>query len=307
LKWSLTVSYTKFPDESDYAIADFTARVTDNNETGESTLSLSGSVSAQTEAAAVTKLGIIRTAVLTARSFAANQSTTLDQNFREVESNSGGDTALDGKVFVQLTFSESYRKRMASIESYTLRISENQDAASGLIRRSYAGTVTSSGATADAAYLAAAVKARALGDNKHSFRMAGEIIRTDRRTLSGGTIEHISVSFNFEYRVKYTRGLLEFKSALTLTQFGIETETVSGYVVHNCDATSSRNLSSVFSLQRKSVLSNPLRCSPVAMQSIFKRSDQLFEVKPSLFQFSESGELYHGNGYEVFHIECCQT
>jgi len=56
IKWSLTVSYTLFPDEATYAAAEFQSSRSQDMESGRETLAISGRILAATEALAVSKL-----------------------------------------------------------------------------------------------------------------------------------------------------------------------------------------------------------------------------------------------------------
>lgn len=227
IKWSLTASYTRFPDESDYAAADFTAGVTEEPESGDSVLTIQGTVGSNSEVNALAKLATVRTAALAAASFASNQVVRSEKTSRQLD----GD---DGEAFIQLSFSETYRKRLTGIESFTLNISDSDDTKSGLLIRTYSGAVVASGSTADAAYAAGAAKARLLGDNKTGFRIAAKISRVDR--LVKGSQENVRVEFEFGYQLKASRIYLESASEISTETFGDSSESVSGFVVAASDA-----------------------------------------------------------------------
>ena len=107
LEWSFTASWTWWPDEVNYATADYTAATRLDVQTGEETLALSGKIAAHSEGAAVTKLDTLRTAVLAARGF------SLGQRVRKENRASTAD-ANDGSAFLELAIDEEYRRFTAT-------------------------------------------------------------------------------------------------------------------------------------------------------------------------------------------------
>jgi hypothetical protein len=224
VKWSLSGSYTIFPDEDGYAAADVKVAVGQDEETGE--LILSGVIAAGTELLAVAKLNAFRTAVLLAEGFNANSRirNQLDKGYLNTDDTAGAN------VFTALTFSETYRKRAANVLSTTLTITDVDDTRSGMINRTYAGSVVSSGSTDSAAYVSALLQAQLLGDNKHSFRLSGRVVRADRK-INDAPNEHVCVEFAYEYQIKGERGYAEVGSTTDLQTFGEDAESVSGFIV----------------------------------------------------------------------------
>lgn len=221
IKWTLTASYTIFPDEATYAAAEFATSVSEEPENGDKVLQLTGEVGAATEIIAAAKLASLRTAVLAAQGFTTGQQIKAETNSKTVD-------ADDGSAFLTLSFSETYRKRLSGIESYTLSVTDAEDAKTGFITRTYSGGVVASGSTADAAYTAGVTKARELGDNKHPFRLSGRTARMDRRVK--GDVENMRVEFEFSYQVKATRIYLEMQSETSTETFGDTTENVTGFI-----------------------------------------------------------------------------
>ena len=212
LHWSMQVSFTVFPNEAGYAAADFKVSVSDDKESGDVVLTLSGKVGAATEQLATAKLALLKTAALSANGFSAARllRSELDQHNLSVD---------DGDAFVELDFSETYRKRSASVLSYTLAITDSDDTKTGLIHRTYAGHVTAGGATDLAAYQAALAKAQELGDNKHPFRMTGRVTRHDRK-VDQGDHEFVRLDFSYDYQIKGSRIYLEVTSEVVSDTFG---------------------------------------------------------------------------------------
>lgn len=223
IHWSMQVSYTVFPNEAGYAAADFKVSVSDDRESGDVVLTLSGKVGAATEQLATAKLATLKTAALAANGFTTARliRSELDKRNLSVD---------DGDAFVELDFTETYRKRSSSVLSYTLTITDNDDAKTGLIHRTYAGSVTASGATDLAAYQAAVAKVQELGDNKHPFRMTARVTRNDRKVDQGDN-EFVRLDFSYDYQIKGSRIYLEVSSETVSDTFGEDSERVSGFVV----------------------------------------------------------------------------
>jgi len=232
IKWTITVGYTIFPDESGYAAADFKITEQKDMETGEFVLMISGKIAAATELIARAKLDTVRTASLASNvgyGAAGLISSEIDVGKLSVDDSAD---APDGIVFIELNFRETYRKK-GNILSWSLTISDDDDVRGGLIRRTYSGSVTAgiTGAeTAENAYRKALDKARLLGDNKHPFRLSGKVSRGDRKT-GVGVQEFVRCEFSFEYQLKGKRIFLEVNSEVATETFGEDTEKVSGFVV----------------------------------------------------------------------------
>ncbi len=246
LKWSLSVDYTEFPDESGYAAADFTFRATEDRESGEMVLGLSGKVGAATLVLANAKLDSLKAAVLKAAGFPAGLIPLRTESTPRFVNANDTQTQLDGtatsptadmgannspNLFIELSFDVQWRKRSSTLVSYTLKIVDDENTTDGLIHRSYSGVVVAGGVTATQAYNTAVDKARELGDKKHAFRMDSKITRSDRQIEATGTQEFISVDFSFEYKLKGDRIYLEMNTEALTETFGENTLRVSGFVM----------------------------------------------------------------------------
>ena len=239
IKWSLSATYTEWPNESTYAGCDYTTALSKDVEAGRETLSFSGSITAGTEALAVSKLSAIETAVLAAYGFTAGKQVKREVSKRWVSNpdTTGVNTTNDGvavanQEWLELSFGYSYERKTASVLGYSLTITDTDDLESGLITRTYAGSVTSSGANEEAAYNAALAKARDLGDKKHHFRVSSTEARADRQLASASaTKEFIRVDFSYAYRLKGERIYLSLTTSVQDDTFGESTERISGFVV----------------------------------------------------------------------------
>lgn len=237
IKWHMTCSYTLFPNEPASAGCDFTTALSQDRENGRDTLSLTGTVTAQTEALAVSKLTTVESTMRTAYGFTAAQQLRYDVTKRWVSAkdtealsstNSGASVAKT--QFIELTFSCSWEKKTADITTYNLTISDVDDLESGLITRTYAGSVTATSSTEEAAYTAALTLARSLGDKKYSFRVSKSETRADRKTAVGNK-EFLRVDFSYSYRLKGDRMFLSMSSSVSNDTFGETVRRVTGFVV----------------------------------------------------------------------------
>lgn len=234
IKWSLSASYTIFPDEENFAGADFRVNRSKDHESGDETLTFSGTIKATSDSIATAKLDTLREAMLTAEGYTTGQKLKSDQDRHEISAN-------DGDGFIELNFSETYRKRASDILNWKLTVNDDDDVTSGLLTRTYSGTVTASGTDADTAYATARAKAEELGDNKHTFRMRARIGRSDRKTSASADREFVTLDFSFEYRLKGSRVYIEVQGEVSEQVYGEKTERVSGFVVAADEATARTN------------------------------------------------------------------
>lgn len=224
IRWTMDFSYTNYPNEATYAGADYTVDSREDKEAGDQVFTISGRIIAATETIALTKLAAIRTAAMTQYGFNASHLVSAGKTPRHIN-------ADDGATFLEMAVNETYRMRMSNVLSYTLQVTTGVEDTNGMMTLTYSGKVVASGATASSAYTTAAAKARELGDNKHPFRVSGRLTRNDRQTDSTAAVEHISVDFSFDYKVKATRVYLEVESSTSSDTFGADVERVSGFVV----------------------------------------------------------------------------
>ena len=236
IKWSLSAGYTQFPNEAGYAGADFTVATSNDIESGDKVLSFSGSVASNSLIEANAKLGQLRTATLAANSFLLNQQIKSDITTKNISSNDTNPANIS--TFIEISFSETYRARMSGVESYTLNVADTEDAAAGVITRTYSGNVVASGATADAAFAAGSAKASLLGDNRYPFRVSASITRADRRVnaVQQNVQENLRVEFSFSYKLKGSRVLIDVSADTSADTFGDTVESVSGSVVAASEA-----------------------------------------------------------------------
>jgi len=117
IDWSFSADFTLFPDETNYALAEFTAELNDANpNNGEQLLTLAGKITARNETAARAKLDAIVTTVL-----AQYQYATASQklNFRSTAGNVVADA--DGQTFLELNFNGQWRKWCSTNQKATFQ------------------------------------------------------------------------------------------------------------------------------------------------------------------------------------------
>ncbi len=245
IDWSLTASYTNFPDEAGYATTEFSVTQRAGVEDGDAFLLFAGRILAPDETLARAKLTALRATVLAGYSYSIEQQLRQESSAASVYAN-GDKTAglsahetVDGTTFTELTFSEEYRKRNASLVNWTLRTSAADDTASGLIATTYSGYVIASGSTVNNAYTAALAQAQTLGAGKEStvggnaFLKRQQINWEKRQTQASNAEEFVRLEFSYEYQSKIATGraYLEVTSDSVVDPFGVNTESVSGFVV----------------------------------------------------------------------------
>lgn len=269
IKWSLTASYTEFPDEATFAAADFSVVTNEDMESGDVTLEFSGKVGAASESVALSKLALLRTAVLAQNTghfgatgtFALTDRTKSNVTKRQVSV--GDDThetpasgaGADRVEFIELSFSESYRKRSANIYTFNLTVADNEDQRTGVRTRTYSGHVVCSGnsytAARNNAVQAAYTLGRASGTNPdQQMRVSARLTETYRHvTPRGATVspsigapdlttrEFVGLDFSFEFLAPMERIYLELSKEASTETFGETTERWSGFVVARDEAT----------------------------------------------------------------------
>jgi hypothetical protein len=279
ITWSLTASYVLFPDSSGFAGAEFKVASNEDKETGEKTLAVEGKVIGSTKALALAKFEALRAAMLEANGF--TEANLINTSLTDTMFNPPDATAAN--VFVEVAFAYNYRKRAANIMSYTLVVSDKEDEASGMIARTYSGSVTATSSTEDAAYDAAAAKARELGEDKLPFKVSSTITRNDRKTAVG-TQEFVRVEFSFEYKTKAERIYIEIRSESSSETFGDNTSRVSGFVAAKSFATAR----AVYQEQVKAAYSGMLI-----------RSEQTQEIKLKIEQGATTSKFSGTGKYDT--------
>lgn len=226
IQWSLSVAWVEFPRQDGYAQAQFTATTSEDVDTGAITLSLSGQIGADTELRALSKLNALRASVAPPSLW---QPTSLESAPERVSDTLNGVATGDGEEFIRLSFSDKYRKITGDVVDYELRIEDDEDASSGLLRTSYNGFVVARGATDDAAWNAAITKARDLGNHKYQFRISAK--ETRQSSQRQDTRHQVRVDFAYEYRRKGSRVYVELTGSTHRQPFGADVERVQGRVV----------------------------------------------------------------------------
>jgi hypothetical protein len=258
IAWTGSFSYTLFPSEAGYCGAEFTSGLSQDKETGMESLALAGKITAATQVLAMAKLSSLVSQMKAMYGFAdANQTRTdVTQSWLNVNDTDGrtdadttanktplgAATSTPGTAFLELSFNYAWTKKAANILSYTLNISDQDDLKSGLITRTYSGSVVASSTDEDAAYAKALAKARELGSDgpKHPFRVSANETRADRQTVAqnaAGTTEFLRVEFSYVYQIKGSRIYLELTSSVTEEAFGESQERMSGFLVAADEAT----------------------------------------------------------------------
>lgn len=225
VNWSLTVTYTRYPNEADYEAAEITIVTISNQEDGTVLRQLTGTIAAPNKEAALAKLDSLRTAALASSSGWVLKSSNYSDKNVSVES----DPVSDGDAFLELGFNESWQLGQAGILSTTVKISTVDDV-KGYVRRTYSGSVQASGLTLDAAYTAGAAKAAQLGDGKHPLKLSSSIVRADHQVLTTDQVI-MTVEFAYEYQLKGDRSYIEWHTERSLETFGRNTETVNGFIM----------------------------------------------------------------------------
>ena len=248
--WTMSCGFSLFPNEGGYATAEFTVETREALEEGEDLLTLSGRIQATDKDTAIGKLAALRATVPAMYGFTAANLIRPQASFNSVSANGDRTAGLsteeaDGTTFLELTFSEEYRKRKTNLVSWTLQRVDRADAATQLVLTTFSGTVTAGGADADAAYTVALAKAAGLGSGKEStignraFQRTAQItmerrqVKQDLTTPANNSPEEfVRLTFAYEYQSKLAAGraYLEYTVQSVQDAFGADSENVSGFV-----------------------------------------------------------------------------
>jgi hypothetical protein len=253
--WTLTASYSRFPNEGGYATVEFNVSQRADVESGDEFFSFTGRIQAQNGAAARAKLDTVRTSVLGIYGWSITQRLHDETTAQAIQAN-GDKTAgvsegleaatTDGTTFIELNWSEEYRRRQTgSLVSSTLQISQREDVPTQLLMTTYSGTVVAAGADADAAYATALAKAQALGAKRESnidstaYLRSSTISFDQRQTQETNPWEFVRLTFSYEYQSKLAAGraYLELTTTVTRDTFGMDIESCQGFIAARDQAT----------------------------------------------------------------------
>ena len=243
IEWSLSASYSMFPNEGGYATAEFTVTGRESVEEGDEYLAFTGRIGAPSAALAAAKLASLRTTVLASYGWALAQRLRADSSSQLVYANgdttAGGADAADGTSFLELSFSEDYRRRLTgALVGSTLQVSSREDLTSQTLQTTYAGSVTATGPNADAAYATALARAQALGASRETaidsttFLRGSTLAFEQRQLTAASPTEFVRLTFSYEYQSKLTAGraYLELTTTVQRDSFGTDMETCAGFV-----------------------------------------------------------------------------
>lgn len=231
IEWTLSASYTQYPNEADYALADLQLGTRENQTEGTVIKTLTGRIAAQSPEAARSKLARLRTALIPAGYLLQSNS---DEE-RRVSSESNRTTPAlpqgDGDAFIELTVNDVWQKTAGgSVLEWTLRTITDKDVKSTTVRRSFTGTVRAAAATQPAAFAAAAAQADTLGNNKYPLLFRSSLTVLDRLFQTTGGQIFVNVEFTYDYETQNDTSYLEVTSTRSTDNYGVDTESVSGYV-----------------------------------------------------------------------------
>lgn len=213
LNWELTAFYRSFPAGS-YAQPEYTVSLRRDYEAGDLITSVRGKVKADTETDAKNAITALKE--------------SYDAPARHLQNDETGDAivdGIDGKSWLEVSFSFEYREPIPDFIGYQLRISTKDDARSSDKIITYEGRVSGTNATA------ALEAARALGLGKFpGIISTAETVATKKNSFQPQEV-FVEVSFTYEYLAKSsTLRYAEITREVAGTPFADQREVISGYV-----------------------------------------------------------------------------
>lgn len=247
IDWSLSASWSLFPNEAGYATADFAVDARQEVESGDEVMLFSGRIEAPNGALARAKLDSLRTAVLKMYGWSVTQRLDADTTLNAIDANGdrtkGVAEGLEGAgdfSTINLNFSERYRRRQTgALVSSTMSRLDREDIPSQLLVTTFSGSVSATGPTADAAYATALARAQALGANRQAGIDTSTVFRSSviaqetRQTRADNALEFVRLNYSYEYQSKLTAGraFIELTTSVAQDTFGVDQETCSGVVM----------------------------------------------------------------------------
>jgi hypothetical protein len=230
VEWSLSASFTRFPNEADYALCEFHVSTRENKVDGTVTINFAGRIGAPTPEAARSKLARLRGQMIPSGFVLISE----DDSDRRVDCESNyGNPALpqgDGPAFLELNFNDEWQKTAGNVLTWTLRSADEDDVKTGFIHSTFSGSVQATAAKITDAFTTAAAQAAQLGDNKYPFKIRSVITENQRLFQTSGGQVFVTVDFSYEYQRKGDMIFMEATSELNADTFGNTVETVSGYI-----------------------------------------------------------------------------
>ena len=230
IEWSLTASYTLYPNEADYAMADIQVGTRENLAEGTVVKTLTGRIGAQSATAALSKLARLRTAFIPAGYVLQSESNEQHQISTESGLATTGQNQGDGDAFIELTLNEVWQSAVGSVLEWSLRTSTDADVRLTTVKTTYSGTVRAAAATQPAAFAAAAVQASVLGGGKYPMLLRSNIVALDRLFQTTDGLIFVTVEFSYEYETATATSYLEVTSTRATDNYGTDTEMVTGMV-----------------------------------------------------------------------------
>lgn len=300
IDWSLSAIWTNFPNETGYATTEYSVATRDSVEDGEQYLVFSGRIWAQSAIAATAQLNSVRSTVLTTYQFAAAQQIREESNTNKVYANGDKTAGLstvegsDGTTFIELTWTEEYRQRLAGLLNWNLKTAQKDDLPSGLRMTTYNGVVQATGSTPDAAYAAALAQAQTLGANKeaaignNAFLKSSTITQDTRQTRADNGIEFVRLEFSYEYQSKLATGNMYVEVSMELAQdaFGMDLQNVSGFIMATDFGSAEDVFASIRSLYGSQLVRNE-RTNETQVQALTPNMGS-FDIQPMRLDFAFS-------------------
>lgn len=231
IEWSLTATYTAYPNEADYALADIQVGTRENQAEGTVIKTLTGKIGAQSPEAALSKLARLRTAFIPAGYILQSDGNEQRQVSSESDLATTGQNQGDGDAFIELTINEVWQMAAGAILEWALHTGTQSDVRMPTVKTTYSGTVRAAAPTQPAAFAAAVVQAAVLGGSQPGLLFRSNIVSLDRLFQTDSGMIFVTVEFSYEYEAQTAASYWEAVSTLSTDNYGTSTETVTGFVV----------------------------------------------------------------------------
>lgn len=228
IEWTLSASYTTYPNEADYVLVEIQVGTRENQAEGTVVKTLTGRIGAQSPEAAQSKLALLRRVFIPSNYILQNN--TGEERRVDSQSNLNSTQApSDGHAFIDLSVNELWQAAAGNILEWTQRIETRTDVRTTTVSTIYSGTVRAAAGTQAAAFAAASAQASALGAGKLPLLYRSNIVDLNRLFQTSGGQVFVTVEYSYEYEGATSTSYFEATSTRATDNYGVDNETVSGY------------------------------------------------------------------------------
>lgn len=230
IEYSLSGTFTRYPNELDYAVATYRVQRVKRHEDGSDRMVISGRIGAPTEVLARARLAQIRTGATAGGLWVlANEEGEPEIISSHQNSGAAAEPQGDGEAFVQLSFTDTYLKHTGGIVRWAVNLQTSDSAQAGYLRLTKSGEVLAFGVNLNEAYLAGVEKVQELAANPGVYPLSSSITFASRQYHTDGKV-FVPLQFSYEYLTRSSAVHHEVTGVRQENRFGDTVEVISGTI-----------------------------------------------------------------------------